>query len=117
MRGGFARAWTPVATRQAESYFKRQAANYKPLTLILGAVAVEIKVYKSIPKSWSKRKREQAEQGLIAAAVKPDIDNYSKLVLDAMNGLFWRDDAQITELITRKYYAAMPRVEVKVEYE
>ncbi len=36
----------------------------------------------------------------------PDVDNLSKLVLDALNGLFYADDRQIWGLSARKRYAA-----------
>lgn len=29
---------------------------------------------------------------------RPDIDNYLKLILDALNGLAYRDDSQVTDL-------------------
>ena len=32
-----------------------------------------------------------------------DIDNLTKAVLDACNGILWKDDSQIVELDTRKY--------------
>lgn len=35
---------------------------------------------------------------------KRDIDNYNKLVLDAMEGLVYENDHQIIELCIRKYY-------------
>lgn len=38
-------------------------------------------------------------------AVKPDVDNYVKTVLDALNGVAFRDDSQIVELSVRKVYA------------
>ena len=36
---------------------------------------------------------------------KPDIDNYAKLVLDAMNGIAYNDDCQVVDLEVRKLYA------------
>lgn len=33
---------------------------------------------------------------------KPDIDNMIKLILDALNRVAWRDDAQITRIIASK---------------
>ncbi len=38
--------------------------------------------------------------------VKPDIDNLAKAVLDAGNGLWWRDDSQVVALIQTKRYAS-----------
>lgn len=38
---------------------------------------------------------------------KPDIDNLTKAVLDAANGILWGDDAQVSELTARKINGAM----------
>jgi Holliday junction resolvase RusA-like endonuclease len=46
---------------------------------------------------------------------KHDIDNYHKLLFDSLNGVLWKDDGQIIELITRKAVdKENPRVEVIV---
>ena len=37
-------------------------------------------------------------------SVKPDIDNYIKLVLDALNGFVWRDDCQVVKIDATKWY-------------
>ena len=34
---------------------------------------------------------------------KPDVDNVLKLVMDALNGVAYRDDAQVTEAVIRKH--------------
>lgn len=36
---------------------------------------------------------------------KPDLDNYLKAVLDAGNGILWKDDAIITEIHCKKAYS------------
>ena len=36
---------------------------------------------------------------------KPDLDNFLKLVTDAMNGILFEDDAQITKIIASKRWA------------
>jgi len=44
---------------------------------------------------------------------KHDIDNYFKLLFDALSGIVWEDDVQIIELIAQKYIdKENPRVEV-----
>lgn len=35
---------------------------------------------------------------------QPDVDNIVKIVLDALNGLAWHDDAQVTFLAVSKEY-------------
>ena len=45
---------------------------------------------------------------------RPDVDNCSKLVLDALNGILWRDDAQICELSVTRRYADAPQATLKV---
>lgn len=44
-----------------------------------------------------------------------DIDNYNKLILDAMEGIVYKDDKQIKDLhITKEYDKENPRVEIWV---
>lgn len=44
---------------------------------------------------------------------KRDLDNQNKLVLDALSGIVYEDDAQIAELhLVRRYDAQQPRVEI-----
>lgn len=45
---------------------------------------------------------------------KPDLDNMEKLVLDALNGIVWNDDAQITDVVKKKRYDVTPRTEIVV---
>lgn len=45
-----------------------------------------------------------------------DLDNLSKAILDAVNGLAFTDDAQITRLVAEKFTdRENPRVEVSIE--
>jgi Holliday junction resolvase RusA-like endonuclease len=45
---------------------------------------------------------------------KPDVDNLAKSVLDAINGVAYKDDNQIVDLVARKVYADIPFVKVFV---
>lgn len=49
-----------------------------------------------IPKSASKKISEAMKAGEILPTKKPDWDNIAKIVCDALNGLAYKDDAQIT---------------------
>lgn len=78
---------------------------------------VEITAFYEIPKSVSKKKRQEMLLGEIVPLKKPDLDNIAKCVLDSLNGLAYRDDAQVTELIVHKFYDEVPRVEVWISGE
>ena len=44
---------------------------------------------------------------------KPDIDNIIKFYLDAMTGLFWKDDASICAVEAAKSYSEHSSVEIE----
>jgi Holliday junction resolvase RusA-like endonuclease len=46
--------------------------------------------------------------------VRPDWDNYAKLVMDACNGYLWADDSQVCSCLTNKEYGTPPRIEIEV---
>ena len=79
----------------------------KPLKVI-------INVYMPIPKSFSKKKYEQALKGEIRPVVKPDCDNIAKNINDALNGIVYPDDKQITCLTVNKFYSESELVRVKI---
>lgn len=85
---------------------------YDPLD---GELSVEIKFYRPIQKSLSKKERDRRLSGKHKPIVKPDLDNYVKSALDALNGVLWVDDARIVELHAFKYYSVSPRIEVIVK--
>lgn len=43
-----------------------------------------------------------------------DLDNYSKAVLDAGNGILWPDDRYIVSLHITKHYSKEPRTQIKI---
>jgi Holliday junction resolvase RusA-like endonuclease len=72
-------------------------------------VIVTIMVNVPIPKSWSQKKRMNAIDGLLIRPGKPDIDNYLKIVCDAMNGVVYVDDAQIQQVSALKRYSPISK--------
>lgn len=75
---------------------------------------VQITAYYSIPKSATKSKRAMMESGDLLPTRKPDVDNIIKAVLDALNGVAYKDDASVVEVSCRKLYGTLPRVEVEI---
>ncbi len=79
-----------------------------------GNVRVNIKAYYKIPKATTKEKRGLIERGLLKPAVKPDIDNVIKAILDGLNGVAYHDDNQVVYVDGEKFYADEPCVIVEV---
>lgn len=69
------------------------------------ALKVQIDVYMNMPKSFNKKKQEQALKDEIRPITKPDCDNLAKSINDALNGIVYPDDKQIACLQVNKYYA------------
>ena len=77
----------------------------------------QIDVFMTIPKSFSKKKSEQAVKGNIRPTVKPDCDNIAKNINDALNGIVYLDDKQIVSLVVNKFYSDNEFVRVKIAGE
>lgn len=115
-RGGFAKAYDPKKSRDYKKMIKKQAMqqlpdDYQPIDY---PIEVDINVYRSIQKSVSKKEYARRLSNEVRPTVKPDADNYVKIILDGLNGLVWLDDNQITDVAAHKYYSDEPRVEVEV---
>ena len=102
--GRFPQVYTPPKTREAESTFLKQVINQRPEEPFEGPLSVSIAFFKLKPKSYKKDHTHWDK--------KPDLDNLIKLVLDALNKVFWKDDAQVVELKCTKAFAETPRTEV-----
>lgn len=114
-RGKFITMYTPEKTANYESLVAHAAhVAMAGKSLISGAVSVDLDIRLQIPASWSKKRKEMAANGLIAATKKPDADNVEKGIFDGMNGVVWVDDVQVVEVFKRKRYAETPGVVVIV---
>lgn len=98
-------AYTPKETLEFE---KHVALRYKIAggKMLKGPVTVEITAMYQVPKSWSKKKKEAAEEQ--PHTQKPDLDNIIKSVLDGLNGVAWEDDAQVSCVIADKMWITGP---------
>ena len=114
-RGRFPMAYTPAKTVAAENLFKLQSLRFKPQTPFTGPVILTARIYRSIPKSFSVAKREQALAGVLFPICRPDTDNFLKLILDSMNGIFFKDDSQVYQISAIKLYSLNPRIEIDLE--
>lgn len=110
-------AYTPQKTRDYEklvAWAYHCEAHGAKLT---GPIFAEIAAVYAVPPSWNKKKRAEALDNRIFPMVKPDLDNIVKAVLDACNGLAYKDDAAVTDLTICKRYGTRPCVVVRLTGE
>ena len=68
-----------------------------------------------IPKYVSRKTKELMLNGRLFPTKKPDADNIIKVILDALNGLAYRDDVQICRVYFEKMYAEIPETKVLIK--
>lgn len=115
---GHVRNWTPkdhpVQTFKAALQMAVSQAKDKPTAPLAGPLFVEMYFFLPRPKGLMRRKDPE---GPVPCPAKPDIDNRVKSVMDALNGLLWRDDSQIWHIDASKWYAGkeqLPGIELTV---
>lgn len=110
------RVYTPNKTKDYETliqqYFKIKYPNHEILN---GRISIEIIAYLKIPKNTGKAKTQEMLENKISPTKKPDVDNIAKSVLDAMNGLVFSDDNQVSKISIEKRFALEEKVLITVE--
>lgn len=107
--------FTPVKTVAYESLIAlaaQQAMAGAPL--ITGPVTLTVQMFHPIRPSWSKKKQADALANLVRPTIKCDADNCLKAVCDALNGVAWKDDVQVVDVLLAKRFSEAPRVEVTI---
>jgi len=113
---GNGRTYTPEKTVAYEGLIalagERAMAGAEPM---LGPVSLSFTAVYSIPARLPKKRREAMLSGAVVPTKKPDLDNIAKAIGDGLNGVVFKDDAQIAELRSvRKIYGATPGLIVEV---
>lgn len=99
--------FTPAATRRAEQAVR---AAYELAVMDKGGTVADYRAPKHVSVSvtiWTQRHLPKSRAKKISTeedTYKPDADNVTKLVMDALNGVAWVDDAQVTDLNVHKKY-------------
>ena len=109
--------YTPAETVQYENLvrmeYRRQCGDYRfPDD---AALDMRIMAYYAIPKSASKKKRQEMLAHRIRPLKKVDCDNAVKIVADSLNNIAYRDDVQIVDCQIRKFYSPEPRIVVTIQ--
>ena len=110
------RPYTPSKTTAYEDFVKMAYIESTNGYKFGDDVCLDAKVmaFYSIPKSVSKKKREQMLNRSIRPTKKPDNDNIIKIIFDSLNKIAYHDDAQIVDCQIRKFYDEHPRVVVTI---
>lgn len=110
-RGG--RTYTPRKTVAYEDAIREAFLNSGGQITEL-PVKVQISAFYKIPISASKSRAAKMDGGEILPTKKPDTDNIAKVVCDALNGVAYKDDAQVCWLRVAKKYKHEPMIVVTV---
>lgn len=116
---GHVRAYDAEKSRNYKAYIAllaTKAIEEQGWNVLNFPVMLEIRAYFAVPKSKSKAYKEGALSGKIMPTKKPDADNLAKAVLDALNGVAYKDDSAIIALKVSKIFSDVPRLEVSVSY-
>jgi Holliday junction resolvase RusA-like endonuclease len=108
-------AYTPSATRKYEAHGRLAAqmamGDRPPIAWPVRIVAL---VELPIPASWSRTRTAAALTGDIRPTTRPDLDNYLKAALDAINTIVVVDDSYVVELDVGKKFGIQPKLVLTV---
>ncbi len=107
-------AYSPKANeKRIVSEFIRQQYKGEPTDRLLRC---DLYFYLPIPKSTSKKKRQQMLDGDIRPTAGGDLTNLRKFIEDCMNGIVYLDDRQIVEGETQKWFDDKPETVVQIMF-
>ena len=94
IRGGSPSTYKDEADKAWEELIRNSylAQGGSDMSRFADAVRVTVRVKRKAPKSMAKKRESQPD------ICRPDLDNIIKSVLDALNGVAWRDDCQVVGL-------------------
>ena len=110
------RTYNPAKVMQYRERLQAAASEQmqgKPL--MEGPLSMTVFCVMPFTSGMSKKLRATAATVALPHTKKPDLDNLLKNFSDALNGIVFRDDAQIWHIEIQKTYGDKPRVEIWVE--
>ena len=107
-------AYTPQKTEQFEKKIRAIYDLHKG-EYFEGPITIRLLFNMPVPKSFTRKVKRQIEDGLFQHTKKPDLDNLAKAMLDALNGLAFKDDSQIVKLTIEKRYHSCPGVWLEIK--
>ena len=113
--GNHARMFTPAKTVAYEGLIALAAQDImRGRELIEGPVLIELRILHAVPQSKSKKWKALALEGKEPCTKKPDADNVLKAVCDALNGVVFKDDVQVTDGMFKRRWSDTPGVHVRI---
>ena len=115
-RGQFVQTYTPDTTANYENLIKLSFINArgeiinKPKGVLISIIAGF-----TPPTSLSKKKQIECLDNKIKCIKKPDIDNITKAVMDALNKIAYEDDSQVVEINVTKRYHEQETLFIEIE--
>lgn len=113
-RGGRVRLYDPPKVKQFKVVLHNLVTEQYKNPPFTGALSVSMLFYRPVQKSLSNIERQRRLSNEHKAVVKPDVDNYIKSTLDALNGVLWDDDSQIVKVTAEKRYAEKGKIIITV---
>ncbi len=109
---GHIQTYTPAKTRHAEQMIE---AMIRTQVMNIGAFAgdvplrIEATFYRLRPKHLAKK--------VTMPIARPDLDNYTKLLTDALEKFVYRNDSLICTALIKKRFGNPPRIELILELD
>jgi Holliday junction resolvase RusA-like endonuclease len=115
-RGTFSGTYDP--SKDKKETFASILQSQAPKEPIPEPIMLDLTFYMSRPKNHygtGKKSEIMKDTAPEYHSGRPDLDNLTKFVQDAMNKIFWKDDAQICILNAQKKYSERPRTEILIK--
>ena len=112
-------SYTPARTEYYEyrilNAFLFEAGNPRELVFAKGVqVRIRITAYYKPAARTTKKDMIKIQNGEKFPTRKPDVDNITKVVLDALNKVAYHDDSQVIEITARKLYSVNEGLVIEV---
>ena len=114
-RGNFVTTYNEQETEEGK-FILLARQQIKEIAPVGAPVTLHCVFYFPIPKSTSKTKIREIENGRYAHVKKPDADNCLKFVKDCLNGVAWHDDSQVWTVTAAKVYGHEPATFLKISW-
>lgn len=113
-KGRFITVYTPRETKLYEEKVRKAFNRIWKDKQLDGDLSVNVEGIFSVPKSVSSKQKQLMLSGDIPHNKKPDCDNMAKVCLDALNGVAYPDDAQISKLFVSKCFGDTAKVRITI---